>query len=171
MHDIEFVQVSPSRRIALSSRVYCDTFLNFTPYQEFYFGTAIKSGLFFPQILQFIFVMICVCRNFPTFGEVFLCNLYWCIFGTFAWYLLKLHKFLPGVCTISCFFGEIIFKFKLHYIAIILVSLLVAEDYLIIFYCLASGFIAGLVRFLLVSLLSTVRYNDDVAIYASRFKS
>lgn len=171
INERELIHLPSGRKIPVSSSVYDNYFSRFTEYQYFYFNTLMNSALYFPQIIQFIFVMICICSGIPSFGDVFICYLFWGVVPTFAWFFLKLHKFIPGICYVSCLIGGNIFRYQLHYIAIILVSLLVTEDWSVIFYCLAGGIITGIIRSLLVGLLSTVKYNDSAVIFASRFKS
>lgn len=167
----EFIHLPSGRNIPVSSSVYDDYFSNFTDHQYFYFSTLINSALYFPQIMQFVCVMIGICNGHVSFGDVFLCNLISGVSFTFAWFVLKLHKFIPGVCFLSSFIGGNLFRYMLHFVAIAIVSIFVIGDWKIILYCAAGGIVSGVIRPLLVGALSTVKYNDAAVIYTSRFKS
>ena len=170
-NETEIIHLPSGRNVFVSTDIYANYYLNFTAYQDFYFNTLMNSALYFPQIMQFVCVMIGICNGYVSFGDVFLCNLVSGVVFTLAWYFLNLHKIIPGVCYLSCLIGGNIFRFKLHCVAIAIVSLFVIKDWKIILYCLAGGIVSGIIRPLLVGGLSTVKYNDSAVIYASRFKS
>lgn len=157
--------------VDLSIKVHDDCYCNFDEMKYFCFSNIINSGLYFPQIMQFVFVMICICKGNTSFKDIFLCNLFNGAFFTAAWYLLKLYRIIPGVSSISCFVGGNIFRFFLHFIAIAIVSLFVIGNWKVILYCLIGGCVAGIVRSILFATFSTVKYNDEAAIYVSQFRT
>ena len=114
--------------------------------------------------------MICICKGNTSFRDVFLCNLFNGTWFTVAWYLLKLYR-IPGINFISCFIGGNIFRYFLHFVVIAIVSLFVIGDWKVILYCLAGGFVTNIVRTFLFATFSTVKYNDGVAIYVSKFRT
>lgn len=155
--------------VGLSVKVHDECYCNFDKNQYFRFSNIINSGLYFPQIMQFISVLICICNGYTSFVDVFLCNL---IFGTgytVSWYLLKLYKVIPGISLISCFIGGNIFRYFLHFVVIGIVALFVIGDWKVILYCLAGGFVTIIVRTILFAKFSTVKYNDEAAIFVSEF--
>lgn len=153
--------------VDLSERVHDECYCNFDEIQYFSFSNIMNSSLYFPQIMQFIFVMICICNGHTSFIDVFLCNLLSGVFYTAIWFLLKLY-IIPGINFISCFIGGNIFRYFLHFIVIAIVSLAVIGDWKIIIFCLISGLITSIVKIFLSAKLSTVKYNDKVAIYVSK---
>lgn len=156
--------------VDLSVKVYDECYCNFDEAKYGTFSNMLNSSQYFPQFVQFVMVMINICKGYTSFKDIFLCNL---IFGsgyTVIWYLLKMYK-LPGISFISCLIGGSIFRLCLHFVAIAIVSLFVIGDWKIILYCLIGGFITQLVKSFLASSFATVKYNDEVAIYVSNFKS
>jgi uncharacterized membrane protein YraQ (UPF0718 family) len=59
----------------------------------------------------------------------------------------------------------------LHFVAIAIVALAVMGDWKIIIFCLIGGFVTSIIKSFLFARLSTVKYNDEVAIYVSKFKT
>lgn len=170
-NEIETIQLLSGCNVCMSENVYDDHFCSFDENKYFYFSNIINSGLYFPQIMQFVCVMFCICKRNTSFGDIFLCNLVSGIGYTVAWYIFKLYKFLPGVSFLSCLIGGNIFRYYLHFLAIALVSLLAIGDWKVIAYCLAGGFISGIVRPILFRIFSTVKYNDGVVKFVSRARS
>ena len=166
--ETENIQLMSGRIVRVSTSVYDNYYSSFTENKSFYFSNIINSGLYFPQIMQFLCVIIYICNGHVSFGDVFLCNLVSGVAFTFAWYFLRLHKYIPGVCFLSCLIGGNIFRFKLHFLAIAAVSLFIMKNWLIIMYCLIGGVVTGIVRSLLVGALSNVKYNDAAVIFAAK---
>ena len=163
------IQLISGCNVDLSEKVHDERFCNFDENKYFSFSNAINAGLYFPQIMQFICVIFYICKGYTSFKDVFLCNL---IFGsgyTVVWYLLKLYK-VPGLSFISCLIGSYIFRFFLHFLAIAVVSVFVIGDWKVVFYCIIGGFATRLVAAFLSATLATVKYNDEVAIYVSKFR-
>lgn len=156
--------------VDLSQDVYDECYCNFNESKYFTFNNIINSGLYFPQIMQFVFVMICICKGNTSLKDIFFCNLFNGVWFTLAWFLLRLY-FIPGINFISCFIGGNIFRFFVHFVAIAIVSLFVIEDWKVILYCLLGGIATSIVKTILFAKLSTVKYNDAVAIYVSKFRT
>ena len=164
------VQLLSGCNVDLSVDVHDECYCNFDENQYFSFSNIINSGLYFPQIMQFVCVMICICKGNTSFKDIFLCNLFCGTGYTVAWFLLKLYK-IPGINFVSCFIGGNIFRLFLHFVVIAIVSLFVIGDWKVVLYCLIGGFVTSIVKNFLFAKLSTVKYNDEVAIYVSRFRS
>lgn len=167
----EIVRLPSGVIIKLSREVYNECYCEFDEMQYFYFNNVMNSGLYFPQIMQFICVMVCICKGYTSFIDVFLCNLLSGVFFTVMWFLLRLYKIIPGINFISCFIGGNIFRYYLHLIAIAIVSLAVIGDWKIILFCLVGGIVMRPVANLLFMKLSTVKYCDKVAIFVSEAKT
>lgn len=172
MRDEETVRTKllSGTNVELSGKVYDECYLEFDEEKYFCFSNMINSGLYFPQIVQFIYVMIGICKGHTSFKDIFLCSLLSGCFYTILWFLVKLYK-TPGINFISCFIGSYVFKYFIHFIVIAIVSLTAMNDWKIIVYCLITGCITSIIRSFLFVKLSTVKYNDEVAIYVSKFKT
>lgn len=156
--------------VDLSEKVYTGCYLEFDEIKYYSFSNKINSGQYFPQIMQFIFVMIGIFNGHTSFKDIFLCNLLTGVFYTITWFLLKSYK-IPGIDFISCLIGGTIFRYFLHFVVIAIVSLAVIDNWKIIIYCLIGGFFTSIVTSILFVRFSTVKYNDEVAIYVSKFKT
>lgn len=157
--------------VELSEKVYDECYLEFEETKYFSFSNIINSGLYFPQIVQFVYVMIGICKGHTSFKDIFLSSLLTGVFYTIFWFWTKLYKLIPGISFISCFIGSYIFKYFIHFIVIVIVSLATMNDWKIIVYCLITGCVTSIIRSFLFVKLSTVKYNDEVAIYVSKFKT
>lgn len=156
--------------VVLSEKVHDECYCNFDDKKDFIFGIMINSGQYFPQIAQFVYVLISICKGYTSFKDIFLCNLLAGTWWTAFWFLFKLYK-TPGINSICCFIGGNIFRFFLHFIAIAAVSLFVVGDWKVILYCLVGGFVTSIVKSILFVKFSSVKYNDEVATYVSKFRT
>lgn len=156
--------------VDLSVRVHDECYCNFDEFKYGCFSNIINGGLYFPQIVQFIYVMTSIFKGHTSFEDIFLVNILSGVCYTLVWFWLKLYK-LPGVSFISCFIGGNIFRLFLHFIVIAVVALFVVGDWKLILYCLVGGLVTSIVKSFLFARLSTVKYNDQAAIYVSNFKS
>ena len=168
--EIVRIKLLSGLNVDLSGKVYDECYLNFDDKKYFTFSNMLNSSQYFPQIMQFVSVMIGICKGYTSFKDIFLCNLLSGVFYTIIWFILKLYK-LPGINFISCFIGGNIFRYFLHFIPIAIVSLLVIDDWKVIVYCLIGGLATHIVASILCAKFSTVKYNDEVAIYVSKFKT
>lgn len=156
--------------VDLSAKVHDECYCNFDEAKYFTFSNIMNSGQYFPQIVQFICVMICICSGRISFWEILLSNLLSGIIFTVIWYAFKLY-IIPGINFISCLIGGNIFRLFLHFIVIAVVSIFVIGDWKVIIFCLIGGFITQLIKSILSAKFSSVAYNDEVAIYVSKFKT
>ena len=156
--------------VDLSVKVHDEYFRNFDDAKYFSFSNMLNSSQYFPQIVQFIMVMSSICNGHTSFKDIFLCNMFFGAGYTVIWYLLKMYK-LPGISFLSCLIGRNIFRLFLHFVVIAIVSLLVVGNWKIILYCAISGFITQFVKSFLQASFATVTYNDEVAIYVSKFRT
>ena len=164
------IKLQSGCNVNLSIQAHDEYYCEFDESKYFSFSNIINSGLYFPQIMQFVCVMICIITGHVSFVEIFICNLTAGIGFTVAWFMLKLYK-LPGINFLSCLIGGNIFRFFLHFIVIAIVSFFLMRDWKIFLFCLLGGLVTVLVRSFLFSLFSSVKYNDEVVKYVSRFKT
>lgn len=157
--------------VEMSVRVYDKCYCDFDETKYFSFSNIINSGLYFPQIVQFIYVMVGICKGHTSFKDIFLASMLTGVFYTFLWFWAKFYRLIPGINFICCFIGANIFKRMLHFVAIAIVALAVIGDWKVIVYCVICGVITSIIRSFLFVKLSTVKYTDEVAIYVSRFKT
>ena len=97
------VKLPSSLNVRLSQSVYDECYCNFDEPQWFSFNNFMNAGMYFPQIMQFIFVLIAILNGRSNWYEIILCNL---IVGggfTVIWYLFKFYK-IPALSFICCFF-------------------------------------------------------------------
>jgi len=168
--ETEIIKMPSGHIINLSQDVYADCFLNFDEAKETIFYAMIQSGHYFPQIMQFIFVMVGLCTGHASFGSVVLFSL---LFGTVSmilWFLLKLHM-IPGINVLCTVIGGTFFRFKIHWIAIIAVALLFVGDWKVILFYIAASLLTGFIKTILFAKLSNTKYNDSIAVKVSRFRT
>lgn len=169
--DTVTVKLDSGTNVVLSGDVHDECFCAFDETKYLCFSNMINSGLYFPQIMQFIYVLVGICKGRTSFKDIFLASLLTGVFYTILWFWVKIYRLIPGINAICCFFGATIFKYLLHFVVIAIVALAVVGDWKIILYCLICGIITSLIRSILFVKLSTVKYNDEVAIYVSKFKT
>lgn len=155
--------------VELSEKVHNDFYSNFTDSQYFAFNNIINSGLYFPQIMQFICVIIFMFTSRNSFLELFLCNLFSGIFFTIVWYKLKMYK-IPGINFISCFIGGNFFRFFLHIVLILILSVFIIEDFKIFIFCLLGGIVTQIIKSILFVRYTNVEYSDNAVKYISKWK-
>ena len=156
--------------VDMTEKVHDECYCNFDESKYFSFSNIINSGLYFPQIMQFIVVLIFMFSGKNSFLELFLCNLISGVVFTIIWFKAKLYK-ISGINFVSCFIGGNFFRFFLHFIVIGIISIFVLKSWIIILFCLIGGFVTTIVKTFLFANLSNVKYNDEVASYVSHFKS
>ena len=164
------VKLPSSLNVRLSQSVYDECYCNFDEPQWFSFNNFMNAGIYFPQIMQFIFVLIAILNGRSNWYEIILCNL---IAGggfTVIWYLFKFYK-IPALSFICCFLGGNIFRFFIHLIPLGIISFFVLKDWKIFLFCIIGGVIAHIVSTILYGIFATTKYNDEVAIYVSKFKT
>lgn len=171
MFDEENVRVNllSGASVLMAQEVYDEHYCDFDETKHFCFNNIINSGMYFPQVMQFICVMIAICNGYTSFVEILLCNLLSSVLFTVVWFLLKLYK-LPGINFISCFIVGNVFRYFLHIIAIAVVSLTVIGNWKVLVFCLIGGVIARPIAGYLSAKMSTVKYNDEVTIHVSKYR-
>ena len=167
--EIVSVKLPSGLNVQLTEEIYDKCFCDFDEMKYFSFNNFINSGLYFPQILQFLTVLFYICSGYTSFKEIILCNLIMGIGYTLLWYIFKFYK-IPGLSFISCLIGGNIFRFFLHYLVLIIVCIFYIKKWEAIIFCIFGGFITTLIKSFLVAKLSSVKYNNEVAIYVSKFK-
>lgn len=161
------VRLPSGQNVDLSENVYEQYYCSFDEKEFFNFSNAMNAEQYFPQILQFFFVMRWIFNGRTSLREILICNLAFGITYTVLWFVLKLYK-LPGLSLLSCFLGTYIFRFCLHFIAIAIIAFFVIGDLKVILYCMIGGIITQLIKSFLSATLSTAKYADEVAIYVTR---
>ena len=164
------IQLLSGLNVDLSERVHDECYCYFDEFKYTAFSNAMNSGQYFPQILQFVMVMSSILTGHTSFRDILLCNTISGIGYTLLWYWMKLYK-LPGLSFMSSLIGGNVFRLYLHFVVIAIVGLLVVKDWRVIVYCLVCGFITQIVKSFLQANLATVKYNDEIAVYVSKFKS
>lgn len=171
MHTEKIKVDLPSKiHLTLSEQVYDECYCNFDEAKWFSFNHFINAGLHFPRIMQFVFVLVFMLNGKTSWSDIILCNLLVGCAFTVIWYLLKFYK-LPGLSFISCFIGGNLFKYFIHFIPLGIVSFFVLKDWKVFLFCIIGGILSTIVSTILYSILATTKYNDEVAIYVSKFKT
>lgn len=165
------VKLLSGTNVEISVDVHDECYRYFEETKYSSFSNIINSGLYFPQIMQFIYVITGICKGRTSFKDIFLASLLTGVFYTILWFWAKIYRLIPGINFICSLMGATIFKYLLHFVVIAVVALAVIGDWKIIVYCLICGIITSLIRSFLFVKLSTVKYNDEVAIYVSKFKT
>ena len=83
------VKLPSGYNVDLSENIFEESYSNFSESKFFSFNNFINSGLYFPQIIQFITVMFYICSGYTSFKEILLCNLIAGVGYTIIWYVLK----------------------------------------------------------------------------------
>ena len=163
------VEMPSSLHVRLTRLVYDECYCNFNESKWFCFNNFMNAGLYFPQIAQFITVLIAILNGKTSWSDIILCNLVAGVGYTILWYIFKFYK-IPGLSFISCFLGGNIFRFFIHFIPLGIISLFVVKDWKVLLFCVVGGLITSIVKTILYGFLATTKYNDEVARYVSKFK-
>lgn len=155
--------------VTLSEQVCNDCYDNFTESQWFSFNNFINAGLYFPQIMQFVMVMIAILNGHTSWHDIILCNLVCGVGYILIWYWFKLYT-LPALAFLSCLLGGNIFRFYLHFIPIAIISFFVVKDWKVLLFAILGGLLTQIVKTILYGWLATTKYNDKVAIHVSKFR-
>ena len=164
------VQMPSSLHVRLTQSVYDECYCNFDEVKWFSFNNFMNAGLYFPQIVQFVFVLVAILNGRTTGADIILVNIVAGAGFTLVWYICKFYK-IPGLSFLSCFLGGNIFRFFLHFIALGIISVCVVHDWKVLLFCAIGGVITMIIKTILYGILATTRYNDEVARYVSRFKT
>ena len=161
----------PSRiYVTLSDDVYEECYCNFNEIKWFSFNNFINAGLYFAQIMQFIFVLILLLKGNTSWSDIILANILFGSLYTFIWYVFKFYK-IPGLSFICCFLGGNLFRVFIHFIPLGIISIFILKDWKILLFCIIGGIISQIVKTILYGVFATTKYNDEVARYVSKFKT
>ncbi len=166
--DVKVVKLQSGCNVTMSSNLYENIYCDFTESQEFSFNNFINAGLYFPQIMQFVFVLLAILNGKTGLGDIMLVSVFGGAAFTFVWFSIKLYK-VPMLASISCLIGGNLFRIYLHYIAIAAVAFFVVKDWKVLLFCAIGGLVAYLVKSVLFMVLSTAKYNDGIVRYVSGF--
>ena len=160
------VQLPSGYKVPLSALIYKDFYSEFSKWEWLRFNHIINSGIYFPQIMQFILTITLIIRNDASFGSVLLYNLVGGIGFTVVWFLLKLYR-IPGISFTCCLIGGNVFRYYIHFVIIAIVSIFIMEEWIIILFCIIGGVLTQIVKTFLFALFSNSRYNDDVILHVT----
>ena len=163
------VDMPSSLHVTLSQSVYDECYCNFNETKWRSFNNFLNAGLYFPQIVQFVTVLVSILNGRISWSEIILCNLVAGTGYTIIWYVFRFYK-IPGLSFISCLLGGNIFRLFIHFIPLGIISLFVLDDWTILLYCVIGGVITTIVKTILYGFLATTHYNDKVARYVSKFQ-
>lgn len=165
----EIVRLPSGCNVVMSIDSYDNHYCNFTESQFLSFNNFINAGLYFPQIMQFVAVIVAILNGRTSWKEILLCNLISGIVFMLTWFWGRLYK-IPGLSFISCLLGGNIFRFFLHFIPIAVIAFFVVKDWKVLLFCAIGGIITTIVKTILFARLSNDKYNDEVVRYVSGFK-
>lgn len=155
--------------VNLSEAVYEDLYLNFTEMQYLCFNEKINAGSYFPEIAQFISVLVFILRGENDWFNIACCSVVNGIFFSVLWFWIRLYK-IPGLSTISCLIGNFLFGHFLHFIPIALIALLVLHNWKVFLFYVLGSVLASIIRLFLFPCFSNVKYNNKVAKYISSLR-
>lgn len=164
------VEMPSSLHVRLTQSVYDECYCNFDEIKWLSFNNFMNAGLYFPQILQFVAVLVAIFNGKTNGLDIVICNLVAGAGYTILWYILKFYK-IPGLSFISCLLGGNIFRFYVHFIPLGIISIFILKDWKVLLFCVVGGVITTIVKTILYGILATTKYNDEVARYVSKFKS
>lgn len=156
--------------VNLTEDVHDDLYLNFTELQYLAFNEKINAGSYFPEIAQFISVLVFILRGGNNWLDIVVCSVANGAFFSILWFWLHFYK-IPGLSTICCLIGNFLFGHFLHYIPIALISFFVSHDWKVFLFYVIGSVIASIVRSVLFNLFSNAKYNNKVVKYISIFLS
>lgn len=167
--EIEKIKLPSGYNVDISVDSYDNHYCNFTESQFLSFNNFINAGLYYPQIVQYVAVIVAILNGRTSFKEILLCNLIGGIVFTLTWFWGHLYT-IPALAFVSCLIGSCFFRFFLHYIVIAVIAFFVVKDWKVLLFCAISGIITSIIKTLLSARLSTVKYHDRVVRYVSGFK-
>lgn len=155
--------------VVMSVDSYDNHYCNFTDSQFLSFNNFINAGLYFPQIVQFVAVMVSILNGRTSWSDIILCNLLSGTVFMLTWFWGRLY-IIPGLAFVSCLIGGNFFRFFLHFIIIAVIAFFVVKDWKVLLFCAIGGIITTIVKTILYACLANVKYNDEVVRYVSGFK-
>lgn len=164
------IRLQSGLNVDLSAKVHDTVYCNFSDSKDYCFEHIMNAGYYFPQIVQFIMIINSIFMGHDSFKDILICGVFSSVFYTVIWYVFRMYM-LPGIAFLSCLIGAYIFKLHLHFIVYAIVALFKAGNWKIILYCMVIGLITRFIRSILVVALSTVKYNDEAAVYVSNLRN
>ena len=154
--------------VNLSEDVHDDLYLDFTDSQYLCFNEKINAGSYFPEIAQFISVLVFILRGGNNWLDIVVCSVANGAFFSILWFWLHFYK-IPGLSTICCLIGNFLFGHFLHYIPIALISFFVSQDWKVFLFYVIGSIVASIIRSILFYCFSNTKYNNKVVRYISSF--
>lgn len=122
----------------------------------------IMAGDYFPQIMRFIGTLVLIFNGKIDFISILVVNVVVTIISTLIWFIIPLYK-LPGVSSAITLLGQIVFRFFIHIITLIILSLAVCNDWKVIVFSLLSGGIAMILDSFVFGYRFSIKRNNDIA--------
>lgn len=166
----EIIKLPSGYSVTLSQNIYVTHFLNFDDAKEAIFFCMMECGHYFPHVIQSVFVLSMMCNGRSSFVDVFLGSLISGTCSMILWFALKMYR-LPGFNTICSAIGEFVSKTKLNWVALLIIAFFVVKDWKAILYYILGSVVTSLVKVLLFTKLSCTKYNDEIAVKVSRFRT
>ena len=163
------IKLPSGYNVDMSVEAHDNHFRYFTESQYFSFSNFINAGLYYPQIMQYIAVIAAILNGRTSWSDILLCNLISGIVFTLTWFWGHLYK-IPALSFVICLIGSYFFRFFLHYIVIAVIAFFVVKDWKVLLFCAICGIITSIIKTILSTLLSNVKYHDEVVRYVSGFK-
>ena len=154
--------------VNLSEDVHDDLYLYFTDSQYLCFNEKINAGSYFPEIAQFISVLVFILRGGNNWLDIVVCSVANGAFFSILWFWLHFYK-IPGLSTICCLIGNFLFGHFLHFIPIALISFFVLHDWKVFLFYVIGSIVASIIRSILFNFFSNTKYNNKVVRYISSF--
>ena len=126
--------------------------------------TYIEAEQYFPQIIQFIIVLIFMFKGYTSFKDLLLINMIVGVGVTLIWNNTHLYR-VPGLALISVFLGNYVFRFFLHLVIIGVLSFTFFDDWKILIYTMITGIITQLFKSWFSGYKYTLEHNNDIAKY------
>lgn len=124
----------------------------------------IMAGEYFPQIMRFVGTLILLFNGKFDFISILLTNVCVGVFCTLIWFAVPFYK-VSGISLFLALVGQTVFRFFLHIIAIVVLSLTVFSDWKIILFSLISDIIASILNSLIFGYRFSAKRNNDIAKY------
>jgi hypothetical protein len=169
LNKIEMVQLPSGFRVPMSVDLYDNCYCEFTESQHLSFFNFINAGSCFPQIAQFVCVLLAILNGKTGWKDIVICSIGSGIIFTLLWFWGKCYK-IPVISFMSCLIGGNIFRYHLHTIAIVAISLLVVKDWKVILFYAIGAAIAAFIRTIIFGKMSSVKHVDGVVKYVAGFK-
>lgn len=122
----------------------------------------IMSGEFFPQIIRFIAILLLLFNNTFEFTSILYTDVCVGILSTVLWFIVPLYK-IPGVSCVLVMLGQTVFRYCLHIVLIVILSLTIFSNWKIILFCLISGFIYYILSSCIFGYLFSSKRNNNIA--------